>query len=102
MQELIQQIMEKTGVSEEQARKSITTTANYLKEKMPESFGVQIAHMLSGGTLSEGMKKSLHAAALEARDKMDDILSDMGQKTSEAADKVRDTLDDFFNRIKKG
>ncbi|KRP06799.1 MAG: hypothetical protein ABR95_08650 [Sphingobacteriales bacterium BACL12 MAG-120813-bin55] len=101
MQELTRQIMEKTGISEEQARISIETTAAYLKQKMPESFGGQIDHMLAGGTLSEGMKKSLHTAAMDARDRMEDLMSDLGQKTNEAMDKVRDSLEDLFHRKKK-
>lgn len=37
MDELVQQVVEKTGISEEQARGAIETVANFLKEKLPES-----------------------------------------------------------------
>jgi hypothetical protein len=37
MEELVQKVVEKTGISEEQARGAIETVAGFLKEKLPES-----------------------------------------------------------------
>ncbi len=39
MEELVQKVVEKTGISEEQARGAIETVAGFLKEKLPESVG---------------------------------------------------------------
>ncbi len=37
MEELVAQVVEKTGISEGQARGAIETVASFLKEKLPES-----------------------------------------------------------------
>jgi hypothetical protein len=38
---------------------------------------------------------------MDARDRMEDLMSDLGQKTNEAMDKVRDSMEDLFHRKKK-
>jgi tRNA A37 threonylcarbamoyltransferase TsaD len=37
MEELIKQITEKTGISEEQAKGAVETVANFLKTKLPDA-----------------------------------------------------------------
>lgn len=39
MEELIKQIVSKTGISEDQARNAATTVIGFLKGKLPESIG---------------------------------------------------------------
>lgn len=46
MEELVTQVVEKTGISEEQARTAIETVANFLKEKLPESVSPYIDQAL--------------------------------------------------------
>ncbi len=42
MEELVKMIMDRTGVSESQARQAATTTINYLKDRLPSSASSEI------------------------------------------------------------
>lgn len=48
MDELIKQVMERTGISEEQARGAIQTVAEFAKAKLPPAFAGQVDAFLSG------------------------------------------------------
>ena len=49
MNELIQRLIEKTGLSEEQASAAAETAINFLKEKLPAPLASQIDSALGGG-----------------------------------------------------
>jgi hypothetical protein len=53
MDELIELVVEKTGVSEEKARKAVETVIGYLKEKLPAPIAGQIDSVLEGGGLGD-------------------------------------------------
>jgi len=46
--ELVQLVSEKAGVSEDQARQAVDTVVEYLKEKLPEPIAGQVEKVLSG------------------------------------------------------
>jgi hypothetical protein len=48
MDELIKRIIEKTGVSEDQARTAVTTVTGFLKEKLPAPIAGQVDNAISG------------------------------------------------------
>jgi nucleoid DNA-binding protein len=48
MDELVQLVSEKAGVSEDQARQAVDTVVEYLKEKLPEPIAGQIEKAVSG------------------------------------------------------
>ena len=48
MDELVQLVAEKAGVSEDQARQAVDTVVEYLKEKLPEPIAGQVDKVLSG------------------------------------------------------
>ncbi len=48
MDELVQMVAEKAGVSEDQARQAVDTVVEYLKEKLPEPIAGQVDKVLSG------------------------------------------------------
>ncbi len=48
MDELVKQIVAKTGISEDQARAAVQVVAGYLKEKLPPPVAGQIDAVLSG------------------------------------------------------
>lgn len=50
--EIINQIVAKTGISEEQAKGAVETVIAYLKGKMPESIGNQLTGVFEGKELS--------------------------------------------------
>jgi hypothetical protein len=48
-QELVRMVAERTGVSEEQARKAAETVIGYLKDKLPAPISSQLDTAASGG-----------------------------------------------------
>lgn len=48
MDELIKQVSQKTGISEDMARTATETVIGYLKTKLPAPIAGQIDHVLSG------------------------------------------------------
>ncbi len=46
MQELIQIVTEKAGISESQAKTAVETVVNFLKDKLPGSLGGQVESFL--------------------------------------------------------
>jgi hypothetical protein len=49
MNEIIQRLTEKTGLSEENANAAVNTVVGFLKEKLPSSMASQIDSLLAGG-----------------------------------------------------
>lgn len=56
MDELINQIIEKTGIAEDQARTAVNTVTGFLKDKLPAPIGGQIDNLISG---ADGMSDAL-------------------------------------------
>jgi hypothetical protein len=52
MDELVQLVSEKTGLSEEMSRVAVETVIDYLKGKLPESMGSQIDVVLANGDIA--------------------------------------------------
>jgi len=48
MEELIQIVSQKVGISPEQARQAVDTVTNYLKDKVPGGLGGSLDQILSG------------------------------------------------------
>ncbi len=49
MNELVQQVCQKTGLSEDKAQQAVQTVIGYLKEKLPGPISGQIDSALQGG-----------------------------------------------------
>jgi hypothetical protein len=54
MEELIKQVSEKAGITEEQARTAVQTVADYLKERVPAPYSSYIDSFMSGGSGGSG------------------------------------------------
>ena len=52
MKELINVIVQKTGISQENAQKTVQVTLGFLKTKLPTPFAAQLDSFLSAGTTS--------------------------------------------------
>ena len=52
MEELIQEVSEKTGISLDQAKSAIETVIDHLKDKLPMGLGDKIESFLQGGSSS--------------------------------------------------
>jgi hypothetical protein len=49
MDELIKQVSERAGISEEQAKAAVETVAGFLKERVPAPYNSYVDSFLSGG-----------------------------------------------------
>jgi hypothetical protein len=49
MNEIIQRLIERTGLPEDKAATAVDTVVGFLKEKLPPSIGSQIDGLVSGG-----------------------------------------------------
>ena len=49
MEELIRQVQERTGISEEQARTAVQTVVGYLQNNLPAGVSQQLGGLLGGG-----------------------------------------------------
>jgi hypothetical protein len=54
MDELIRTVVERTGISEEQARTAVETVIGFVKERLPEPIAGQVDSYLSGGGAGGG------------------------------------------------
>lgn len=48
MDELVNLVVQKTGISQDQARTAVMTVLNFLKEKLPAPIAAQVDGVLSG------------------------------------------------------
>jgi nucleoid DNA-binding protein len=55
MNELINIIVQKTGISQENAQKAVHVTVDFLKSKLPAPIAVQLNSFLMGGTNLSGV-----------------------------------------------
>jgi hypothetical protein len=55
MEELVQLVSQKTGLSAEHARTAVSTVVGYLKTKLPAPMAAQVEGVLNGGGLGNVM-----------------------------------------------
>jgi hypothetical protein len=55
MEELIELIVEKTGISEEIANKVVDMVVDFLKDKLPEPIAGQLDNLLSGEGIADDL-----------------------------------------------
>jgi hypothetical protein len=48
MDDLVNQVCQKTGISQDQAQQAVQTVIGYLKDKLPGPIGSQLDNVLSG------------------------------------------------------
>ena len=54
MEELIRQVVERTGISEAQAQTAVTTVLGFLKARLPESLAGQLDGLVGGAAGAAG------------------------------------------------
>ena len=72
MEELIKQVSQKTGISEDQARTAVSTVINFLKDKLPAPIAGQVDNFIGGSVGAGG------AAADAATGTVNDIAGQLG------------------------
>jgi hypothetical protein len=68
MQELVQRIVERAGISEESATQAIDTVIAYVKEHAPAPIAAQVESYLTGETNSHRWRDGLHRHTCPDRD----------------------------------
>ena len=92
MQELIDKLTEKAGISTDQAHKAIDTIKDFIKEKFPMMAGA-VDNFLPGSSPAETMNKAGNAASTATTagsggmmDKISDFIpGEMGEKVEDFA-----------------
>ena len=97
MQQLINEIVAKTGITPEQARSAIEITGASLKSKMPHYFHAQIDNLLQGGTLSEGFRKKLE----DLKGELESAIKNLGSKAEELSEDLKKSFEKAFDNSKK-
>ena len=54
MDELVNQVVQKTGISQDQANQAVQTVIGYLKDKLPGPIGSQLDSVLGGASGGAG------------------------------------------------
>jgi len=54
MDELVNQVVQKTGISQDQANQAVQTVIGYLKDKLPGPIGSQLDSVLGGASGGTG------------------------------------------------
>ena len=54
MDELVNQVVQKTGISQDQANQAVQTVIGYLKDKLPGPIGSQLDNVLGGASGGAG------------------------------------------------
>ena len=98
MEKLIQELINKAGLNEVQAKQSIETVSAFMKERVPKSFRPQIDNLMNGETLSDSVKESLMDTAVDVKEKVEDVLRDVGGVTEEAIQNIKKKMNEMFNK----
>jgi ElaB/YqjD/DUF883 family membrane-anchored ribosome-binding protein len=123
IQELVQQLVQKAGISQEQAAKAATVAHDFIKSKLPPQMASTVDSFFSGAATSAGNAATAAEAKAEdwkdkakgmageagdkitdfagkAKDKAEDLADDAGKKIGEWADKAEDFAGDAIDKIK--
>jgi len=97
MQELINRLIEKAGISTEQAHQSIETIKDFVKEKFP-MLGGAVDNMFASAPASNVAPTTPNAGG-SILDKISDVIP--GQAGEKAEDFIKDKFGDMFGGDKK-
>ena len=102
MQELINRLTKETGISADQANKSLETIKNFIKEKFP-MLGGAVDNMFAAST--ENLSAVAAPAAEKKEESIMDKISDVipgetGEKIEAFAKNAADKAEDVFDSVK--
>ncbi len=55
MDELVKQVVQRTGISEDQARQAVTVVINFIKERLPAPIASQVDGFLNNPGMAAGI-----------------------------------------------
>jgi uncharacterized protein (DUF2267 family) len=59
MEELVKQVAQRTGISEDNARTAVTTVLGFLKDKLPAPIAGQIDNVVGGGGIGGDLSSAV-------------------------------------------
>lgn len=96
MDELIAQIIEKTGVTAEKAKEMIGVTTDWMKDKLPENLADQVTTALSGaGDMASSAAGKASGAAGSAATMASGAAATATEKAGDVWGKAKDTATGF-------
>lgn len=82
LNDIINKVAEKTGISQENAQTAVTTVLDFLKKKLPAPIASQIDTVLGGGSISG----------------VSDVVDQAKDKASSVIDSAKEKLGSLFNK----
>lgn len=95
MQELVQNIMAKAGISEQQAMVAINTTKDYIKSKVPPPAAGMVDNFFSGNFDPMAGMKAAAGAQSDFMSKAKETFQDAGEKISDFTEDAIDKGAEF-------
>ncbi|HNB80889.1 MAG TPA: hypothetical protein PLP34_07335 [Chitinophagaceae bacterium] len=103
MQELIDQLVQQAGLSNEQAGKSVQVMLTFVKSKLPAPVAANLEAFLSGTkpeTKEDQFKEKAEEFAEAAREKFEDLAGQAREKLGEAAEKAEEMAKETLEKLK--
>ncbi len=103
MQELIDKLVTKAGLTLEQATRSAKVMLEHVKAKLPPAFTSNIEHLFSGnntGEPKESWQNRAEDLAEHAKEKFEEISAEAKEKMGEVADKTEAMAKEALEKLK--
>lgn len=106
MQEYIDELQQKAGLTEEQAKQAIDVIVSKVKSKVPESFHSAIDNLFAGQTASDALKQKYQDFSDQASEKLQQFgkeaqeqLNEAAKQATDFAKEVSDKAKDFWKKL---
>lgn len=95
---IINQISEKAGISPDQSRTAFMASLEYIKTKLPESVGSQLTGLLDDKPFEYNaiVKEKLNEIRDEAEVKLDTLRDEAKVKLEDLRDSAKNLIDKYF------
>lgn len=100
MQEYIDELKQKAGLTEEQAKQAIEIIVNKVKSKVPESFHSAIDNLFAGQTASDALKQKYQNYSDQASEKLQQFSTEAKEQLNEAAKQATEFAKDVSEKAK--
>jgi hypothetical protein len=77
MNEITKLVMEKAGLTEEQASASVETVTNYIKDRVPQMVHGQLDKIIAGMSLEESIRNQVDDLGSEVKERTEGLARDL-------------------------
>lgn len=100
MQEYIDELQQKAGLTEDQAKQAVEIIVSKVKSKVPESFHSAIDNLFAGQTASDALKQKYQNFSDQASEKLEQFGNEAREQLNKAAEQANDFAKDFSEKAK--